>query len=86
METMASLPAAQSYVCQACGAALEVRVRFKGRIVWTVERDDPDFGSRQPQLDGQHQDPKLVCSADVMHETGFRLEDGQLIAGPKADD
>lgn len=67
-----------TYVCHGCGAALEVRVGFKGKVVWTLPADSPDFGNTEPELRGRYQDPKLVCSADVMHATGFKLVDGEI--------
>jgi len=68
-----------SYVCQQCGAALEVRVRFRGSIVWVVEPHDPEFGAREPELRGDSKPPRLVCSADVLHPTGFQLVDGEIV-------
>jgi len=69
--------------CRLCGAALEVRVRFRGSLVWTVDPDSPEFGDREPELRGQHRDPRLVCSADVMHDTGFALLDGEIVPSAK---
>jgi hypothetical protein len=59
---------------------LEVRVSFRGRLVWTVEPGDATFGHQEPELRGDSQEPQLVCSADVMHTTGFHLEDGVVAA------
>jgi hypothetical protein len=70
--------------CKLCRAALEVRVRFRGTLVWTVDPESPEFGAREPELRGEHRDPRLVCSADVMHETGFALEDGEIVPSAKA--
>lgn len=67
------------YVCRACGAVLEVRVSFRGKLVWTLEPDNPDFGTSEPELRGSHGDPKLLCSADALHSTGFKLLDGEVI-------
>jgi len=67
-------------VCQGCGAALEVRVGFRGKVVWTLNAENPDFGNTQPELRGLYQDPKLVCSADPLHPTGFKLVDGKVVA------
>lgn len=64
---------------------MEVRVRFKGRLVWTVQPEDATFGEQEPELRGDYQDPQLVCSADVMHPTGFHLEDGIVAADLKFD-
>lgn len=66
-------------VCQGCGAALEVRVGFRGKVVWTLRPENPDFGSALPQLRGLYQDPNLVCSADALHPTGFELVDGKVV-------
>ncbi len=64
------------YACQSCGARLAVKVPFKGRLVWTIAERDPDFGSSFPELAGAYGKPKLTCSADPLHETGFHLIDG----------
>jgi hypothetical protein len=76
---------AMLYYCRSCGAPLEVRVGFRGRLVWTVTPEDAVFGNTEPELRGDYQDPQLVCSADVMHSTGFKLEDGVIAADPKFD-
>ena len=68
------------YRCRLCGAALEVQVRFRGKLVWVVPEDNPDFGDVEPELRGEHKDPQLVCSADVLHKTGFRLIEGRIEA------
>jgi len=73
------------YRCRSCGAPLEVRVGFRGRLVWTVEPERAAFGEQEPELRGDYQEPQLVCSADVMHTTGFKLEDGVVTADPKFD-
>jgi hypothetical protein len=52
--------------------------------VWTVDPDAPEFGGRDPELRGEHRDPRLVCSADVMHETGFELADGEIVLSARA--
>jgi hypothetical protein len=62
---------------------LEVRVAFRGRLVWTVEPEAAVFGDTEPELRGDYQDPQLVCSADVMHSTGFKLEDGVVVTDPR---
>jgi hypothetical protein len=73
------------YCCRSCGAPLEVRVGFRGRLVWTVRAEDAVFGEGEPELRGDSQDPQLVCSADVMHSTGFRLDDGAVTSDPRFD-
>ena len=65
-------------VCQACGAQLEVQVRFRGKVVWVVDPVRPDFGVSEPVLRGDSGDPRLVCSADALHSSGFRLCDGEI--------
>jgi hypothetical protein len=74
------------YKCRLCGAALEVQVRFRGKLVWVVPEGDPDFGAVEPELRGEHKNPRLVCSADVLHKTGFRLVEGQIEPAGEADD
>ncbi len=71
------------YRCQACGAALEVRVRFKGLLAWTIDEVDPDFSGSFPETRGDHGDPRLVCSADPLHDTGFHLIAGAVERNPK---
>ncbi len=66
------------YCCQACGAALIVRVPFKGRLVWTIDEQDPDFSDTFPEPRGEFGNAKLVCSSDVLHDTGFHLIDGAI--------
>ena len=73
-----------TYNCRLCGAALEVQVRFRGKLVWVVPAGDPDFGAVEPELRGEHKDPRLVCSADVLHKTGFRLVDGRVEVSDEA--
>ena len=68
-----------AYRCRACGAAIEVRVRFRGKVVWTLEADNPDFGNNEPELRGIYGDPSLTCSADVLHNTGFKLLEGEVV-------
>lgn len=75
-----------AYKCRLCGAALEVQVRFRGKLVWVVSERDADFGAAEPELRGEHKDPRLVCSADVMHETGFRLVEGRVEPSDEAGD
>ena len=67
------------YLCRAFGASLEVRLSFRGKVVWTRAPDDPDFGVTEPELRGTKGDPKLLCSADALHPTGFNLVDGEVI-------
>ncbi len=66
--------------CRLCRAALEVRVDFRGKVIWTVDPDDPDFGNKEPELRGKHEEPTLVCSADPLHDTGFKLVEGEIAA------
>ena len=76
------------YRCKGCGARLEVRVPFKGRLVWSIDESDPDFGAAFPEPRGNYGEAKLVCSADPLHETGFHLIDGcvERNLAPKAWD
>jgi hypothetical protein len=71
--------------CRACGAPLEVRVRFQGTLVWAVNRQTAGFGDTEPELRGNHNEPRLVCSADVIHETGFQLADGEIVRSGKVE-
>ena len=73
----------KEYVCQACGAKLEVQVRFRGKIVWAVDPVKPDFGISEPDLRGDSGDQKLVCSADTLHPVGFWLIDGEIKPEPE---
>jgi hypothetical protein len=73
------------YRCRSCGAPLEVRVAFRGKLVWAVRPEDAVFGEQEPELRGESQDPQLVCSADVMHATGFQLQDGGISSDRKFD-
>ncbi len=68
--------------CRLCRAALEVRVDFNGKVIWTVDPGDPDFGNREPELRGKSKEPTLVCSADPLHDTGFKLVAGEIVADP----
>ncbi len=70
--------------CKACGAILEVRVRFRGRLVWVIDELDPDFSSSVPETRGDHGVPRLVCSADPLHDTGFQLAEGAIERNPKS--
>ncbi len=70
------------YCCRSCGAALQVRVGFRGKLVWTVA-EDGSFGESEPEMQGKHQEPQLICSADVMHATGFKLQEGSIVADPE---
>ena len=72
-------------VCRSCGAQLEVRVRFRGKVVWVVDPAQSDFGAAEPELRGDSGDPALVCSADSLHPTGFQLVDGEIHHDPAAD-
>jgi hypothetical protein len=73
------------YCCRSCGAALLVRVGFKGKLVWSVEAESGAFGDDEPEFRGDSQDPQLVCSADVMHPTGFKMQEGSIAVDPKFD-
>ena len=66
-------------VCRACGARLEVVVHFNGKIVWTVDPGNPDFSGQQPVLRGETKRIRVVCSADVLHESGYLCVDGVLV-------
>ncbi|MDE0101972.1 MAG: hypothetical protein OXN89_06295 [Bryobacterales bacterium] len=66
------------YRCKACDAHLLVKVPFKGRLVWSIDEDDPEFGSAFPALKGKYGNARLACSADPLHETGFHLIDGSV--------
>ena len=72
--------AAPRLECRLCRAALEVRVGFTGKVIWTVDPDDRDFGNKEPELRGKHEEPTLVCSADPLHDTGFKLMGGEIAA------
>ena len=72
--------AAGPWECRLCRAALEVRVDFKGKVIWTVDPGDPDFGNKEPELRGKYKEPTLVCSADPLHDTGFKLVEGEIVA------
>jgi len=71
-----SLP--ERYVCQACGAKLQVVVNFHGKIVWTIDPDNPDFSEVQPEFRGQTRNIRVLCSADVLHSCGYVCEEGVL--------
>lgn len=66
------------YRCQSCGAQIEVRVPFKGRLVWSIDEQNPDFSSRFPEPRGEYGAAKVVCSADPLHDTDFQLVDGSV--------
>ena len=66
-------------VCRACGARLEVVVHFNGKIVWAVDPGNPDFSGEQPVLRGETKRIRVVCSADVLHESGYLCVDGVLV-------
>ncbi len=59
-------------------------MRFKGRLVWTIDEADPDFSGSFPETRGDHGDPRLVCSSDPLHDTGFRLAAGAVEPNPKS--
>ena len=61
-----------------CGAALEVVVSFTGKIVWSIDPNDPNFGTQVPSLRGETKGVRVVCSADIMHACGFVCLDGVL--------
>ena len=65
-------------VCRMCGAALEVVVSFTGKIVWSIDPNDPNFGTQVPSLRGETKGVRVVCSADIMHACGFVCLDGVL--------
>jgi len=71
------------YRCKACGAELEVTVNFKGKIVWKINPENPDFGAEQPVLRGESSHIRVVCTADVMHACGYQCVDGVVIEGEK---
>jgi hypothetical protein len=62
-----------------------VRVGFKGRLVWPVDPETAVFGEEEPELRGEHQEPQIVCSADVLHKTGFKIEEGVIVASTTSD-
>jgi len=70
-------------VCASCGARLEIVVNFEGKIVWTIDPDNPDFGSQQPSLRGETGSVRVVCSADVLHNCGFTCVNGVLVEAKK---
>jgi len=70
-------------ICGMCGAALEVVVNFSGKIVWAVDPNNPDFGSRVPSLRGDIKGVRVVCTADVLHSCGFVCVDGVLMESAK---
>jgi hypothetical protein len=71
------------FLCKACGAGLEVAVSFRGKIVWKINPENPDFGSEQPTLRGESSRIRVVCTADVMHECGYICVDGILVEAEK---
>jgi hypothetical protein len=71
--------AAGLYCCRACGAALRVRVGFKGKFVWAVDPENPAFGDSEPEVLGERQEPQIVCSADPLHKTGFSIREGAIV-------
>jgi hypothetical protein len=66
-------------VCRACGASLEVVVNFAGKIVWSVNPENPDFGAEQPSLRGESKNICVLCSADMMHACGYKCVNGVLV-------
>jgi hypothetical protein len=75
--------AVRRFVCKACGASLEVVVNFTGKIVWSVNPENPDFGVGQPTLRGESKNIRVACSADVMHSCGYVCVDGVLVESLK---
>jgi len=73
----------QKFLCKGCGAELEVTVNFKGKIVWKINPENPDFGLDQPTLRGESSHIRVVCSADVMHACGFICVEGVLVEADK---
>jgi hypothetical protein len=73
----------QRFLCRACGAELEVTVNFKGKIVWRIDPENPDFGSEQPTLRGESSHIRVVCTADVMHDCGYICVNGILLEKKK---
>ena len=66
-------------VCRACGAQLEVVVYFNGKIVWPIDPENPDFSGEQPVLRGETKRIRVVCSADVLHDSGYLCVEGVLV-------
>jgi len=66
-------------VCRACGAQLEVVVHFSGKVVWPVDPENRDFSGEQPVLRGETKRIRVVCSADVLHDSGYLCVDGVLV-------
>ena len=66
-------------VCRACGAQLEVVVHFTGKIVWPVNPQSLDFSGEQPVLRGETNRIRVVCSADIFHDSGYICVDGILV-------
>lgn len=62
---------------------MEVVVSFAGKIVWPVNPENPDFGSEQPSLRGEGKNVRVVCTADVMHSTGYTCVEGVLLESDK---
>ena len=56
----------------------EVVVSFTGKIVWSIDPNDPNFGTQVPSLRGETKGVRVVCSADIMHACGFVCLDGVL--------
>jgi hypothetical protein len=73
----------RGFLCKACGAGLEVTVNFKGKIVWKIDPENPDFGSEQPTLRGESSHIRVVCTADVMHACGYTCLEGILVEAEK---
>jgi hypothetical protein len=55
-------------------------------LVWAVDRQTAGFGDTEPELRGDPKEPRLVCSADIVHETGFQLADGEIVRSSKVED
>lgn len=78
-KTQETAGTAGKIVCRACGAQLEVIVHFNGKIVWPVNPQSRDFSGEQPVLRGETKRIRVVCSADVLHDSGYNCVDGVLV-------
>ena len=81
-QVQGSTGSAKRAVCRACGARLEVLVYFNGKIVWPVNPQNPDFSGEQPILRGETKRIRVVCSADVLHDSGYQCIEGVLVEKP----
>ena len=68
-----------AYRCRSCGARLEVKVPFKGRLAWVIDPSGPDFSSAFPEQRGRYDTSTVACSAAPLHNTGFHLIDGSIV-------